>query len=231
MSLKRAVYQVLVPRFVKDRLFRMHLREIRDRDLRRRMVLDERVPKVSLSPSYVRNLRIVIDRIALLAEMPRGAVVAIVGVKDAEMIRRLMHISRPREVRLVGLRSGDITREALSHMFGDEIENGSLVIHEEDARRAVARFADGYFDWIYLDECFSYDEASTLLEMWRTKVNNKGLIAGSHYGTGSWVTNQRYGVVEAVNRFCKVHQWEMVLLTHEQDRLLDYAIRSMNHSF
>ncbi|MCE5307552.1 MAG: hypothetical protein LLG20_07905 [Acidobacteriales bacterium] len=228
--MKHALYQVLVPRFVKDRLFRMHLREIRDGDLRRRTALDVHVPKVSLSPSYVRNLRIVIDRIALLAEMPREAVVAIVGMKDAEMIRRLMHISRPREVRLVGLWSGDITRDALSHMFGDEIENGSLVIHEEDTRGAAVRFPDGYFDWVYLNERFSYGETSALLEMWRTKVNNKGFIAGSHYGTGSWVTNERYGVVEAVNHFCKAHQWEMALLTHEQDRLLDYAIRGMNHS-
>jgi hypothetical protein len=233
MELKRSLYRTLIPQLVRQKLYNMHLREIRDADSRARAVLDESVPEAAMSPQYIRQLRVVIDKSALVCELPTEAVVALVGVSDPVLARQLLVATRPNRLHLIDSWTGPYGMQHLSMIrafFAEDIHKGIVLINSGLPIEEIAQLPDAYLDWAYLNCGFSYEETNAFLEVCRSKVKEAGFIAGSNYGRGSWVTNERFGVVEAVNRFCKERQWEMRYLTHETDRLLGYAITRISHS-
>ena len=227
--MKRAIYHMLVPGMVRERLYKMHLREIREKDAAERRVWAAALPEISLSSGYIRKLQVVIDRPALLWKLPAESVVALIGGADLETVRQLLVVARPVRLHLVDLwdRYGPQHLDTVQRVFVDAVAEGRLVISSGDPVAELSRFPDEYFDWVYLNCRFSYEETYALLDACRVKIKDAGIIAGSNYGTGSWVTGERYGVVEAVNRFCKRHQWEMAFLTHDTARCLTYAIQEM----
>lgn len=42
---------------------------------------------------------------------------------------------------------------------------------------------------------------------------------------GNWKKTYRYGVIEAVHKFCVEYSWEMVFLTIDQTENLSFAIK------
>jgi predicted O-methyltransferase YrrM len=91
----------------------------------------------------------------------------------------------------------------------------------------LQRYPDGTFDWVYIDTDHGYSVTAEELELCRLKVKPGGIIAGHDYVTGNWDGGVRYGVVEAVHEFCVRYEWELILLTHETDRHLSFAIRAI----
>ncbi len=232
MTVKGALYRTFVPQSVKDALFKMHLREIRRRETAERRAIESTIPEVRLSPSYIHNLRIVVDKAALLSRMPIGSVAVLVGAADLEFARQVLVLVKPKRLHLIDHWVGEDGFRHLSLVkagFAEAIASGSLEITSGEPLQELRKFVDGYFDWAYLNRSFSYDETYALLEACRVKVRQNGVIAGSNYCTGCWETNERYGVVEAVNRFCLVYRWEMAYLTHERERCLGYAVRQIEN--
>jgi predicted O-methyltransferase YrrM len=109
--------------------------------------------------------------------------------------------------------------------FREEIAAGKVVIDLGLSTDALPKFPDATFDWVYIDTDHGYPITAAELEIARTKVKPGGIIAGHDYVTGNWDGGIRYGVVEAVHEFCVKHDWELILLTHETDRHLSFAIR------
>jgi hypothetical protein len=111
--------------------------------------------------------------------------------------------------------------------FAAEIASGQVKIDLGLSTDVLPRYPDGYFDWIYIDTDHGYIVTAAELEVCRLKVKPGGIIAGHDYVTGNWDGGVRYGVVEAVHEFCVKYGWELILLTHETDRHLSFAIRKM----
>jgi predicted O-methyltransferase YrrM len=108
-----------------------------------------------------------------------------------------------------------------------EIAEGRVHIDLGRSTDVLQRYPDGTFDWVYIDTDHGYSVTAEELELCRLKVKPGGIIAGHDYVTGNWDGGVRYGVVEAVHEFCVRYEWELILLTHETDRHLSFAIRAI----
>ncbi|MGB3525255.1 MAG: class I SAM-dependent methyltransferase [Flavobacteriales bacterium] len=188
------------------------------------------IPKVELKQEQLSNLRVVTDRKAFLELFPKGGVVAEMGVASGDFSEMILSICDPQVLHLVDFWGSDRYASGRTHVedrFNTEIAAGKVVIDLGLSTDVLPRYADHLFDWVYIDTDHGYEVTAAELELARTKVKPGGIIAGHDYVTGNWDGGVRYGVVEAVHEFCVKYQWELILLTHETDRHLSFAIREM----
>lgn len=188
------------------------------------------IPMVQLQERHLANLRVVTDRRAFLERLPKGGTVAEIGVASGDFTAMILEVCKPDVLHLVDFWGSDRYapgRARVEQRFQKELGLGQVVIDLGLSTEVLPRFPDGLFDWIYIDTDHGYPITAAELELARTKVRKGGLIAGHDYITGNWNGGVRYGVVEAVHEFCMKHDWELVLLTHETDRHLSFAIREI----
>ncbi|MBK9175525.1 MAG: class I SAM-dependent methyltransferase [Flavobacteriales bacterium] len=171
----------------------------------------------------------VINRAAFLDMLPKGGIVAEAGVDRGDFSARILAITKPKKLHLIDIwgskRYHGGLQQSVRQRFASEIASGLAQIDLGWSTAVLEQFPDGYFDWIYIDTDHGYKVTAAELAIARTKVKPSGIIAGHDYVTGNWDGGVRYGVVEAVHEFCVKHDWELVLLTHETDRHLSFAIR------
>jgi predicted O-methyltransferase YrrM len=193
--------------------------------------IEQQLPRVELSPDHIANLKVIIDRQALLEALPKQAIVAEIGVARGDFSQVILDVAIPNELHLIDWwtrpREYRGLRAVVEERFADEIGNGQVIIHQGSSVAELAGFEDHFFDWVYLDTGHDYATTNAELEICRQKVKQGGLIAGHDYVSGSWDLDIRYGVIEAVNEFCLRHSWEMVYLTHERSRHLSFTLREM----
>jgi len=188
------------------------------------------IPCAELEPRHIANLKTVTDRTAFLKEMPRGGKVAEMGVASGDFSAMIIHLNDPDILHLVDFWGSDryaSGRARVEERFKKEIEKGKVVIDLGLSTDVMPRFPDSFFNWVYIDTDHGYPVTAAELEVARTKVKQGGIIAGHDYVTGNWNGGVRYGVVEAVHEFCVKYDWELILLTHETDRHLSFAIREL----
>ena len=91
---------------------------------------------------------------------------------------------------------------------GDRVE-----IHRDFSNKVVNKFADNYFDTIYIDGAHYYEAVKEDLELWYPKVKTNGYICGDDYISRD---SQKYGVIRAVNEFIESHNMQIVYFdTHK----------------
>jgi len=189
------------------------------------------IPKVELQARHIANLRVVLDRDAFLGALPKGGVVAEAGVDHGDFSARILAITKPERLHLIDVWGSKRYHGGLEGIvrerFKTAIADGRVTINLGLSTSVLAGFADGSFDWIYIDTDHGYTVTAAELAIARSKVKPNGIIAGHDYVTGNWDGGVRYGVVEAVHEFCVKHDWELILLTHETDRHLSFAIRAI----
>ena len=188
------------------------------------------VPYILLQDQHIANLRTVLNRNALLAELPSNAIVAEVGVAEGAFSRRILDFSQPEKLFLID--AWDEARYTGLHTTVNdrlqaEIASGRVEIRRGMSTSVLPSFDDHTFDWVFLDTDHTYQTTRDELEICQSKVKPGGLICGHDYITGDWKMRNRYGVVEAVNEFCVKKGWEMVFVTHETHRHLSYALRKL----
>jgi predicted O-methyltransferase YrrM len=200
-----------------------------------RRARDERIerefPHVELAPEHVANLRVMIDRRALLESLPKQAIVAEIGVARGDFSELILDVAKPKQLHLIDWwtrpREYRGLRAVVEERFASQIADGQVIIHQGLSTNELKSFEDHFFDWVYVDTGHDYATTKAELEICHQKVKAGGIIAGHDYVTGSWDLDIRYGVIEAVNGFCVHHNWEMVYLTHERSRNLSFALREM----
>lgn len=187
------------------------------------------MPCVELEAKHIANLRVVINRDAFLDALPKGGIVAEAGVDKGDFSASILAITKPQKLHLIDFwgskRYHEGLQQSVRQRFAAELASGLVQIDLGLSTTVLQRFPDGHFDWIYIDTDHGYNVTAAELAIARTKVKSDGIIAGHDYVTGNWDGGVRYGVVEAVHEFCMKHDWELVLLTHETDRHLSFAIR------
>ena len=183
---------------------------------------------MELNSEHLRDLRVVIDREAMLQLLPDHAVVAELGVDEGDFSDKILRLARPRELHLIDPwdsdRYDDGKLKGVLERFRKEIASGIVNINRGTSVEELKKFPDGYFDWIYIDTTHSYETTVEELETGRNKVKAGGIIAGHDYTVGNINKQLRYGVIQAVHEFCNEHNWKMVCLTHESNRYLSYAL-------
>ena len=163
-----------------------------------------------------------------LRRLPRGAVVAELGVFRGEFSRQILKEARPRELHLIdgwwelyGERFPDwgpyndhgrvLTREAYEETVR-AVERSApsgtrWKIHVGDDCEILGRFPDGYFDWVYLDSSHQYEHTLRELRLLDAKVKPQGLITGH-----DWIEDPasvNHGAYLAIRDFCAETGWRL----------------------
>jgi hypothetical protein len=156
----------------------------------------------------------------VLRKLGRGGVGAEIGVFRGDFSERILLIARPRRLHLIdpwkfepgadydqslygrGHASGqpamDATHDSVRERFDHEIQVGTVRLHRSGSVEAAAQFADGYFDWVYIDGNHLYEFVLRDLESYAPKVKPGGYLAGDDYGVRGWWLD---GVTRAVEEF------------------------------
>ncbi|HXC55333.1 MAG TPA: class I SAM-dependent methyltransferase [Rhizomicrobium sp.] len=157
-------------------------------------------------------------RARLLERLPKGGVGAEVGVWKGDFSQALLETARPRALHLIdpwlfdasfpqrwygGARAGgqadmDAIHDGVVAWFAGRTE---VRVHRAPSLAAAATFADGTFDWVYIDGDHSADAVLKDLGAWRPKLRSGGLLCGDDY---RWRDEQgRASVKDAVARFAQ----------------------------
>lgn len=83
-------------------------------------------------------------------------------------------------------------------------------VYEMFSYDAKYKFFDETFDFIYHDASHLYSDLKRDLKEWLPKLKPTGLMCGHDY-----TDNPSFGVRQAVDEFCKEHNFEMVLLNQQ----------------
>ncbi len=93
----------------------------------------------------------------------------------------------------------DIHRQAVENLapFGQRSK-----ILRQASPQAAEQFADGHFDFVFIDAQHQYEGAKQDLEAWWPKVRSGGILAGHDYLDGI-IPEGNFGVKSAVDEFAR----------------------------
>ncbi|MBA3966041.1 MAG: class I SAM-dependent methyltransferase [Nitrospirales bacterium] len=220
----------ILPLPIRKQAYRLIIKIVRQHELESAKKLEEKLPKMDLTKEHIKNLKILTNKAALLDVLPKHSVAAEIGVSRGDYSEKILSIVQPQQLHLIDSWGSEPyqVKTVIEEKFHKEIQSGQVLICQGISTTELEKKDDGIFDWVYIDTDHSYETTAKELEICRKKVKKGGIIAGHDYVTGAWMSNRRYGVVEAVNEFCIKYNWEMIYLTIEHHRHLSYAIREIS---
>ena len=175
-----------------------------------------------------------LSRDGLLRLLPKGGVVAEIGVAEGVFSKTILENTEPEHLHLIDPwqfqenekyqgdpnNVSDAQNEArfgsVVEKFAEEEAAGRVTIHRSLSGDAVSTFEDGYFDWIYLDGSHAYRDVSEDLDHYDAKIKADGFILGHDYTNHIEAKKMNFGVVEAVNEFVNTRGYEFLILTNEE---------------
>lgn len=223
------LYQLLIPAFIRNRIYASNV-ELYEKQILAKLKDNQCSPPSSdLSSVYIANLRVVADRHALLSAMPKESIVAHVGAGNGKFSAQIVLTTKPKELALIDDYNGedDESLNIIRRRFRNEIDKGQIQVNNGRLCDELMAVRDSNFEWVYLNIDPSYESTAKMLDICNQKVKAGGLISGANYSRGPWPDRKKFGVIDAVNKFCKKQRWEMVYLTHEPCRQLSYAIKKI----
>lgn len=187
------------------------------------------VPREDIRPDLQRNVRVVATRRDLLSLLPRGGVVAECGVDRGCFSEMILTVNQPHKLYLIdqwgSSRYSKSIKAGVQEQFSDQLAAGSVEICEGTSFEEIRKFPENYFDWVYIDTNHQFQTTCDELAACAERVKQDGFIVGHDYTIGNFDDGIRYGVIEAVNKFCNKEEWELIYLTNEAHRHISFAIR------
>lgn len=183
-----------------------------------RRAIKDRMPQTRLEMRHTQNCTLLPDRGVMLDRLPRGGVVAEIGVAFGAFSRQILTRNAPRALHLIDAWSTERYGDGLAAVqrdLADEIARGDVIVHQGLSTDVLAGFPPAMFDWVYIDTNHTYDTTKQELELCAPRIAPGGRIAGHDFCTGNVIGAVPYGVVEAVTAFCKDHDWQFEYLTVE----------------
>ena len=177
----------------------------------------------------------------LLVYLPQGGAVAEVGVAEGDFSQQILEQCQPRSLDLVDLWAfqddaeyrrdlnnvADPTQqhrfEAVKARFAAETARGQVAIHRSDSVAAAKTFADGSFDFVYIDGNHTYRGVKSDLEAYYPKVKADGFISGHDFSNHESASELGFEVVRAVSDFCRERSCLLCAVTTNED-FLSYVI-------
>lgn len=160
-----------------------------------------------LEDRYLKNCQIVANRDKLVQQMPHGGHIAEVGVLAGNFSQVLLDQCSPTKLHLIDL---DLHSHQIQKRFADKVQSGTIVLHEERSWRALRKFPDQYFDFIYIDADHSYEGVKKDIMVAKEKIRHDGFLVFNDYTYWSPVECMPYGVMHAVNELCLKEGWQFV---------------------
>lgn len=194
---------------------------------RRRQQLLLSYPYPELNERHLDGARLLANRKKLLSELPRGGIVAEIGVASGDFSQEILNINNPKKLHLIDCwdsdRYGGFQR-SVHDRFENEIKQGLVEINFGLSTDVLPSFHEEYFDWVYIDTVHDYTVTSQELLLAKSKVKKGGIISGHDYCQGNMISGWSYGVIQAVHEFCVKNNWKILYLTAESHCYNSFAI-------
>ena len=199
-------------------------------------------PATQLAISQLASCKLVPSRHNILTDLPKGGVIAEVGVAFGDFSRAILDIAKPREFFALDLFNLETYSTAfginiaqkfggLSHLeyfenrFREEITAGTVKIRKGFSAELLATFPPEFFDAIYIDAAHDYENVKRDLEAAVCAIKFTGTIIMNDFTMSSPFDGQLYGVVQATTEFCAANGWEFSHFALHPLMYCDVAIR------
>ena len=167
----------------------------------------------------------------LLTILPKGAVVAEIGVAKGKFSRAILQAAKPKKLHLIDpwifqdnpdyLPDDNNVSNAehqsrfdnIKEMFAGEIASGQVELHRSFSHDAAPEFPDNYFDWIYVDAMHTFDAVLRDLTVFAPKVKADGFILGHDYAAHADAVAKNFSVIPAVHEFIRRNDAEFLALS------------------
>jgi len=201
-----------------------------------------RIDVPPLLQEHVDGAALYANRVSALEALPRGGVVAEIGVALGDFSQTILDRLAPRlfdafdlfklhEVKSFWGRSSADHFGGLSHRthyerrFADEIAAGKLRIHEGDSSFEMGRQPDSTYDVIYVDGDHAYDGVMRDAAVSARKLKANGVLIFNDYIMFDHIVGVPYGVVPIVNDYCVNHGWQVLFFALHNQLFCDIALR------
>lgn len=179
----------------------------------------------------------------LLNLLPKGGIGAEIGVAQGDFSQLIMETVQPQELHLIDpwshLEEGDDLLagvEVLASQAGAAAEavpqnpegakqydavvkrfsgDPRVRVHRQYSYKIAPQFADGFFDFVYLDGNHTYEFVMRDLIDFSAKLKPGGLLFGHDYFEDNFAKQENYGVIDAVSAFLKRSNFRFLMLTWE----------------
>lgn len=179
------------------------------------------------------------DRREMLNLIPRGGVIAEVGVFNGDFSAQILEAAQPKELFLIDLwadelvESGDVNGNNVRQVNGRELESQVRARFADDARVRVirgtsmelAKFPESSFDAVYIDADHEYDAVRSDLRVAFRVLRDSGWLMGHDYGVNPERTTARwtFGVRDATEDFCRDYSQQIEAFA--MDGCTSFALR------
>lgn len=181
-----------------------------------RNLLSSGEPSPRLPSHLIEDCRLCASRADLLGLLPRSGRVAEIGTDRGVFARQILKRNAPEELHLIDLDT--------SHLAKDVAEDPRVTVHLGVSTETISSFADGYFDWIYIDADHSHAGCLKDAEASMTKVRPGGYLVFNDFAHTD-LEHGRYGVHRAVTQFALQNDWPFAWWAYERHGLYDVALR------
>lgn len=163
-------------------------------------------PAPELPAEKLAGCEVLPNRLMILDRLPKGAVIAEVGVDRGDFSLEILKRCTPQRLHLFDL---DMTRLTNSAVLNAIAERGSAVkTHAGDSATNLRKVPDSYFDVIYIDGDHSYDGVKRDIEAAVPKLKADGVLIFNDYAVWSSTTMYHCGVARAVHEFVRENPWK-----------------------
>lgn len=211
-----------LPRPYKERILLLLHADLNQLDFNNRFMLKN---------IHVKNCKVLVDRKQMIGKMREGGIIAEIGVEKGDFSEEILKITNPKKFHLIDQWKGKTklkNKEKVEKRFKQEILDTKIVINHGDSLDVLQSFPNNYLDWVYLDTSHTFEHTYKELELSAQKVKESGIICGHDFAIGNWKHLLRYGVIEAVFKFCTFHKWEIIYITMESDLYWSFAIKKIS---
>lgn len=135
-------------------------------------------------------------RTQLLESLPKGGIVAEIGVWEGAFSRRILDVCAPKELHLIDpwLYMPEFSNTGFGHPKNEYLmeerynrvraafaDDPRVVIHRATSEAALSQMADHSLDWVYIDGNHNAPFINQDLALSLRKVKQQGVIAGDDY--------------------------------------------------
>ncbi|MBS1607740.1 MAG: class I SAM-dependent methyltransferase [Bacteroidetes bacterium] len=202
--------------------------------------VDSMIP-LSLPQHLFENSRVCASREDVLPLLPKGGIIAEVGVAYGNFSALLLEILQPEK--FIAIDSYAFTTDnepwkqtilkesKLSHLeyykdrFKNEIIAGKVEVHQGLSWDCLAKLPDRSLDYVYLDAGHTYDEVVKDILQLKKKIKDTAIIQFNDYTLFDAFAFVPYGVPKAIHEFITEENLEVLYLCLHRQFFCDLVVR------
>lgn len=163
-------------------------------------------PAPALPAEKLVGCEVLPNRFAILDRLPKGGVIAEVGVDRGDFSLEILNRCQPERLHLFDMDLTRLTNSAVLQAIAGH--DGRIKTHAGDSSTNLSKMPDGYFDMIYIDGDHTYDGVMRDIRAAVSKLKPEGVMVFNDYTVWSATSMFHCGVARAVHEFCLDNPWK-----------------------